>query len=165
MAELAPRRSNNLEMLIDAYQTRATPDDITKARELAAFNYELAPNNLENIIAYARTLIIDKKVAEAEALIAPYDLYVEGKGTALFSAYQAIGRFDRVAVILERYLADKPGDMELTYSLAATYFQGGEKQKAIATLQTLLASTTDAQVRANVEGLIAAFRAGKNPIQ
>jgi len=165
MAELAPRRPNNLEMLIDAYQTRGTPDDVTKARQLAAFIYELAPDNLESIIAYARTLILDKKVTEAEALVAPYDLYMEGKGTALFSAYQAIGRFDRVAEILERYLADKPGDMELTYSLAATYFQGGEKQKAIATLQTLLASTTDAEVRANVESLITAIRTGKNPIQ
>lgn len=165
MAELAPRRPNNLEMLIDAYQTRATPDDIAKARVLAAFIYELAPGNLDSVIAYARTLVLDKKVDEADALLAPYDLYAEGKGTSLFSAYQAIGRFDRVAEILTRYLADKPGDKDLTYSLAATYFQGGEKQKAIATLQTLLASTTDAQIRADVESLITAIRTGKNPIQ
>jgi O-antigen ligase/cytochrome c-type biogenesis protein CcmH/NrfG len=165
MAELAPHRPNNLEMLVDAYQTRGTPDDMTKARVLAAYIYALAPDNLESVIAYARTLIVDKKVAEAEALLAPYDLYMEGKGTALFSAYQTIGRFDRVAEILERYLADKPGDTELTYSLAATYFQGGQKQKAIETLQTLLASTTDAKVRADVESLITAIRTGKNPIQ
>lgn len=165
MAELAPRRPNNLEMLVDAYQTRGTAEDTAKARELSMFIYELAPNNLESIIAYARILILDKKIAEAEELLAPYDLYAEGKGTALFSAYQAVGRFDRVATILERYLADKPGDLELTYSLAATYFQGGNKQKAIETLQTFLASTTDAEVRKNVEAIIAAIRAGKNPVQ
>jgi O-antigen ligase/tetratricopeptide (TPR) repeat protein len=165
MATLAPSRPNNLEMLIDAYQTRAKPEDITKARALAAYVYSLAPDNLESVIAYARTLILDKKVEEAEALLAPYDLYAEGKGTALFSAYQTVGRFDRVATILERYLADKPGDMELSYSLAATYFQGGQKQKAIATLQTLLASTTDAEARANIESLIAAIRVGKNPLR
>jgi tetratricopeptide (TPR) repeat protein len=165
MATLAPSRPNNLEMLIDAYQTRAKPEDLTKARMLAAYVYNLAPNNLESVIAYARTLILDKKVEEAEALLAPYDLYAEGKGTALFSAYQTIGRFDRVAAILERYLADKPGDMELSYSLAATYFQGGQKQKAIVTLQALLASTTDAEARTNIEALIAAIRVGKNPIR
>lgn len=168
MRELAPRRQDNLDQLAQIYMLRRAEGDIQKALEVSKLAYDLSPEDREAIYFYALALIYSGKSAEAEPLLQKVIELQESLTTRqssdLFEAYKYVGNYSKLAEILEPIAEQKPDDITINVSLAAAYLQLGNRAKSIVVLERLLAHTSDESIKIELQALIAAIRAGKNPL-
>jgi DNA-binding SARP family transcriptional activator len=75
-------------------------------------------------------------------------LFPEGTTSAqvensFLSVYAETGNWTKVVSILKNLIAAEPANMELRMNLVAAYFQGGNRQAAIATIREMIALSPD----------------------
>ena len=150
---------SNAGMIVDAEQAFATAVEKTPKKQAALFQYgeiklmqgkidesveqfkkayELVPEYDEARRLYALVLIRSGNDKQA------VDLLTERFGTAavddsrLFMEWTNAKRYDIAAEILEKRVAENPGDVQQQVSLAATYKELGRTDEAVAILETVI---------------------------
>ncbi len=120
--------------------------------------YELEPAFREARFYYAAALIALGKGAEADALLAPLIATGEAADTRVLSAYVARKEYGKAAVLWKAKVTAQPTDVQAFFTLAAIYYEGGDRANAIATLQEVkrLHPSTAAQA----DALILQIRTG-----
>lgn len=120
--------------------------DKVNAVESAKFAYELAPQFDSAWIQYARILnVVDKKTLEVEMVQQISDK-----------------KFGRVERIILDSIRQNPDNISGYISLAALYFQAGEIEKSLVTLDDTILKFPQAKVQ--LEKFKTEIRAGNNPV-
>jgi len=109
-----------------------------KALAVAKESYELDTANVDAAKMYAVAAIAAKQQDLADKIL------TQAFGTALpfddnvVNAYGMIGRYDKIITTFKNQLEKTPKDKDLLTRLAAAYVATGDKDNAIATLQTIM---------------------------
>lgn len=134
---------------------------------LAVFKetYELLPSNTDAEIFYAVAAIRVKNATLADSLVA--DLRSKGLATdsRIIGSYALNGEYSKIADIWAAELTKDPTSLQAQFGLAAAYFAGGDKAKAIAQLQAIEKSATDPDVKAEATSLIKQIQDGTLKLQ
>ncbi len=132
VAEIAPTKQTALFQLGEILLVEKKNDEALKLFKRA---YELEPKYKEATKLYATVLVRTGKDKEAvDLLTAQFGTpYVDDN--RLFREWTNAKRYDVVAEILKKRIKNNPNDLQLKVSLAATYKELGEKDKAIKLLE------------------------------
>ncbi len=151
--EISPNRQNNLYVLGFSYVTEKQYD---KALEIFKHAYEVAPENTKarNYYGAALLLVNDPKGNEYLKDYSPDD-------TFLLSVFNSAGRYNDVAIMLEKQVALQPENYQLQVSLAVAYFKAGNKAKSVEIIRAVMAKVP--AFRAQGEYFIKEVQAGRNP--
>jgi len=156
--EQSPNKQAIRFSLANAYLNKG---DFEKASQLLKEAFDLDPSYPDARIAYASSLVFVNKLIEAEQLL------IEGFGTAavdnnlLLNAYGEKGRYDLVTAIWQQKVEKDPNNPQFRLSLAASYIQVGQRQKAIDEIQKVIELNPD--FREQGEFYISEIKAGRNP--
>ncbi|MBP9757947.1 MAG: O-antigen ligase family protein, partial [Candidatus Pacebacteria bacterium] len=98
-----------------------------------AFELDTALNDPR--IVYAAVLIRNSRAAEADAILAPIVPTGQAADQRILASLVTIKDYARIAPIWNAYIAKHPEDVQGFFTLAAVYYQAGDKARAISTLQ------------------------------
>jgi tetratricopeptide (TPR) repeat protein len=127
--ELSPRKQTILFQLGSVYIMQKKYD---KALEIFKKAYDFEPSYPDAKRFYAAALLYVGREADARALLADAPGVID---EALLSVYADLARWDKV---LRTKIAADPKNSQNRMNLVAAYFQSGNKQAAIATLQEMI---------------------------
>lgn len=158
--ELSPKKQLILFQVGELYLRTGKYNDA-----LAVFKqaYELDTHYDEALKLYALAAIYAGQSNVADTLLK------EKYGTSVIEdprfigAYNQVKRYDAVIHILQGLIAKDSSNPQYQVQLAAAYFEAGQKDKAITTLQTL--EKAQPQYKDQLEGFIKDIRAGRRPGQ
>lgn len=156
--ELSPNKQIFLVRLIDTYTAKK---DYKKAYDLAKKTYELETRYDPARMSYAVAALLNgDKETSSKLLIERYDtdlLFDQN----LISAYAATNQIQKLIAIYEKHLVEKPDDIQVIISLAASYLQLGERTNAIKMLKNAEEKSTEYKDRIAV--WIKQIESGQNP--
>jgi len=156
--ELSPRKQVMYWTLAEIY---AAQGKIKESVEMFRKAHELDTSFAEPRIKYALALLRAGDTKEANALLA--DVKEESLiDRRYINTFMALKRFDMVAKIFEKLIAEDPTNVQLRVSLSAAYLEAGERQKSIEVLESI--AKVNPQLAKEVEYFIGEIRAGRNPI-
>ena len=156
--KLSPKKQMIYFELGSAYVNKKEYD---KAEKVLKQAYDLEPSYAEAAKIYAVALIYNKKEREAEELlkkrfgseILPEQRFV--------SAYLAAGDYERVVEVWKKIIEKNPNNAQYYVSLAATYLQIGQRDKAIESLEKAI--ELEPRFKEQGEYYINEIKAGRNP--
>lgn len=120
--------------------------------------FELAPDFTTARFLYAGALIRAGREAEAETLIAPYVASGEAADPRILAAYVARQEYLRAAPLWAAKVKAQPQDAQSYFTLAAIYYEGGDRERSIQTLQQ--AKAVIPSVADQADSLIQQIRSG-----
>jgi putative inorganic carbon (HCO3(-)) transporter len=135
--------------------------DLETAFDILQKTYDLAPGYRQTVNNLAIVAILSGKTDYAEKLI--FDHYGERivPNKQLVNAYAKVGNFERVKEIWQKFIEEEPGNSQYYVSLAATFVQLEERNKAIEALEKAI--ELNPQFKEQGEYYIKEIRAGRNP--
>jgi len=134
VAELAPEKQTVLFQLGEVLLSQGKNAEAVEYFKRA---YEAKPEYDEATKLYALSLIRDGKDKEAVDLLTKHFGTPAVDDDRLFNDWANAKRYDVVIQILEARIAQNPNDLQLQVSLAATYKEMRNKDKAVAILQKI----------------------------
>jgi tetratricopeptide (TPR) repeat protein len=155
--ELSPKKQTISFNLIMSYMNKG---EVEKALALAKETYESAPEFTDSAMIYALSLMRNGEVKQGE------DLLIQSFGTDivydenLINAYAALGKYDKVIVIIKKQL-ESGEDASLRLRLAAAYMEKGDRASAIVEIQKIQA--INPQFKEQGDFYIQEIRAGRKP--
>lgn len=123
--------------------------------------YELEPTYRDARFFYAAALITAGRGAEAESLLAPLVESGAAADTRILAAYVERKEYSKAAAIWRAKIAANPSDMQTYFTLAAIYYEGGDRANAIATLEE--AKRVSPAIAPQADPLIQQIRTGTVP--
>lgn len=135
-----------------------------EARALAFYKtaYELDTSFTEPRFRYAAALIRAGSLTEADALIAPYIASGVAADPHILAAYVDSREYIRAAPLWQAKISAQPLDAQAYFTLAAIYYQAGDRPRAIETLQQ--AKQAIPSLGAQVDALIHQVLTGTVPM-
>lgn len=129
--ELSPNKQQiRLQLGMNALNRGALDEALTIFADALA----LAPEYNQARIFYASALIRAGQLEKAEEIMQP--LSAEDRADQRFmAAYATINRYDKILPMWEAKVAANPQDPQARFTLAAVYYQMGNKEKAIEVLE------------------------------
>ncbi len=156
--EISPKRQMFYFELVTSYINKG---ELKKAVETARKAFEMETSFGDARKIYALTLIYDGKADLAEKLIKEAygsDVLADKR---FVNAYIKINRMDRVLEIWKKLIEKNPKEVQYRMSLAATYFEMGEKSNAIQELKKTI--ELNPQLKTKLEGYIKQIQSGAVP--
>jgi Flp pilus assembly protein TadD len=122
--------------------------------------YELETSNTDALVFYAVAAIRSGDDALADSLM--ITLAASGKATdsRIIGSYVARKQYGKIADIWTAFLVLHPDDTQAQFGLAAAYFAGGDKARALAQLKSISENNPDAAAKAQALDLIKQINAG-----
>jgi len=156
--ELSPKKQVIILKLADVY---IAEKNYKKAYEITQKVYESEPRYdlARNMYAVSAILLGDNKTAS--------NLLIERYGTdtlfdlKILQAYVDTKQYDKIIATYEKRILENPNDTQTRFSLSVAYFEIGQRQMAIKTLEKTIAH--DPSVKDTAEFLISEIRAGRMP--
>ena len=156
--ELSPKKQVIILKLADVY---IAEKNYKKAYEITQKVYELEPRYdlTRNMYAVSAILLGDNKTAS--------NLLIERYGTdtlfdlKILQAYADTKQYGKIITTYEKRILENPNDTQTRFSLSVAYFEIGQWQMAIKTLEKTI--THDPSVKDTAEFLISEIRAGRMP--
>jgi O-antigen ligase/cytochrome c-type biogenesis protein CcmH/NrfG len=150
--ELSPKKQSIYFELAQNAQRRGK-----SAEALAYYKsaYELEPAFNTARFYYAAALITAGRVAEGEALIAPLVESGAAADERILNAYVARREFTKAAMLWVARIKARPTDVQAYFTLAAIYYEGGNRAQALAILEEVkrVMPATAAQADPLIKGL------------
>ncbi len=150
--ELSPKKQSIIFQLGTHYLNIGNKQ---KALEFFKQAYDLEPNYPEAKLIYAMGAIYAGNNKLAEDLIGK-EIVIDDR---LLRAYVDNKQFSKAADIIKAKIALNPGDMQTRLTLAALYYQAGQKSKAISIIKEIIAQNPDFKTQG--ESFIKEIQAGK----
>ncbi len=158
--ELSPTKQS---IFYERAQNAELQGDTARAIELYKQAFELNTNLVDPRIIYAAVLIRNNRAAEADAILAPEVESGRAADQRILASLVTIKDYNRVATLWSAYIKAHPEDVQGYYTLAAVYYQAGDKARAIATLQE--AVKTHPEVSGQVTEIIQQIQNGTIKMQ
>lgn len=130
--QLSPKKQS---IFYERAQNAELQGDTARAIDLYRQAFELNTDIREPRIIYAAVLIRNGRAAEADQILAPIIEKGYAADQRILSSLVTAREYARAAAIWTAYIKVHPEDVQGFYTLAAIYYQGGDKARAIATLQ------------------------------
>jgi O-antigen ligase/Flp pilus assembly protein TadD len=156
--ELSPKKQQIYFVKTDIYLSAGQRQ---QALEVIKTVYELEPSYTEAAKNLAILYLLNNKQEEAEKILMKHFSKIIVADKQLINAYAGSGNYERVRDIWLEFVKREPNNAQYRVSLAATYLQLNEKEKAIEALQK--AAELNPQFKKQAEYLISEIRAGRNP--
>lgn len=153
--ELTPKKQGVFFELARNAQLRG---DTRTAIEYYKTAYELEMNYRDARFYYAAALISAGRSTEADILLAPLLESGAAADTRVLAAYVERKEYAKAAVLWRAKIAADTSDMQSYFTLAAIYYEGGDRASAIAVLED--AKRVSPAIRAQADALILQIRAG-----
>jgi O-antigen ligase/tetratricopeptide (TPR) repeat protein len=158
--ELSPAKQS---IYYERAQNAELRGDVNRALELYKEAHELVPEIVDPRIVYAAVLIRNGKAAEADAVLEPLIATGAAADQRILANLITVKDYKRIERIWGAYLEKNTQDVQAFFTLAAVYYEGGNKEKAIETLER--AAQTHPDVRAQVIDLVTQIRNGTIQLQ
>jgi tetratricopeptide (TPR) repeat protein len=158
--DLSPRKQT---IYFQIGQNALTRGDNAGALNSFKTAYELDTSFTQARILYATVAIQVGQGALAEELLAPAIQNDTAADPRILNAYVNRKEYAKAVTIWQAHLASNPSDMQGYFTLAALYYQLGNTQKAIETLQA--AEKQDPTIAAQAEPVIQQIRNGTIKLQ
>lgn len=156
--EISPLKQDIYFALGNAYLGKG---DFGSALEITREAFELEPKNEQARRIYAAAAIYAGLDDLAEELLIPTYGTTELPEPVFVNAYLSRGQYDRVVRIWEKQVENNPNNAQSRLSLAASYIEIGEREKAIKELEKVIELSPD--FREQGEFFISEIRAGRKP--
>lgn len=150
--ELSPKKQSIIFQLGTHYLNIGNKE---KALELFKYAYDLEPNYPEARLIYAMGAVYAGKSKLAEELIGN-ETIVDDR---LLRAYMDNKQLDKAADIIKAKIALNPNDIETRLTLAAFYYQTGQRGSAVSIIKEIIAQNPDFKTQG--ESFIKDIEAGK----
>lgn len=134
--ELSPKKQSILFQVATHYLNTGNTD---KALELFKQAYESAPKYNEARLIYAMGAIYAGKNNLAETLLGK-EVVLDDR---LLRAYVETKQFEKAIAIVKAKVALNPADLNTQLSLAAVYYQAGQRGNSIAVIQQMMVNNPD----------------------
>jgi thioredoxin-like negative regulator of GroEL len=132
--------------------------NVARSIELYKEAFELNTNLNDPRIIYAAVLIRHNRAAEADAILAPIIESGAAADQRILASLVANKDYARIEPIWSAYIAAHPEDVQGYFTLAAVFYQAGNKERAIATLQQ--AVKTHPEVSGQVTDIVQQIQSG-----
>lgn len=149
--ELSPKKQSIIFQLGTHYLNIGNKQ---KALELFKQAYDLEPNYPEAKLIYAMGAIYAGNNKLAEDLIGK-EIVIDDR---LLRAYADNKQFSKAADIIKAKIALNPGDIQTRLTLAALYYQAGQKSNAVSVIKEIIAQNPDFKTQG--ESFIKEIQAG-----
>lgn len=153
--ELSPTKQS---IFYERAQNAELQGDTARAIELYKEAHELNTDLREPRIIYAAVLIRNGRAADADVVLSPLVESGAAADQRILASLVTIKDYARVATIWTAYVKAHPEDVQGYFTLAAVYYQGGDKSRAIQTLQE--AVKTHPEVSGQVTQIIQEIQSG-----
>ncbi len=130
--ELSPKKQS---IMYERAQNAELQGQTERSIELYKQAFELDENLTDPRIVYAAVLIRNSRAAQADAILAPIIPTGQAADQRILASLVSIKDYARIAPIWNAYIAKHPEDVQGFFTLAAVYYQQGDKARAISTLQ------------------------------
>lgn len=153
--ELSPRKQT---ILYEMGQNAFARGDTAGALSDFKTAYELETSNTDALFYYAAALLRTGKDAEANALLAPYIENGQAADQRILAALILRGQYARAAQIWAAHVKAVPNDLQGYVTLAALYYQQGNRAQSIQVLQQ--AEMVAPSAKSQIDPLIEEIRSG-----
>ncbi len=157
---LSPKKQS---IYYERAQNAELQGDSARAIQLYKEAFELNQDLRDPRIIYASVLIRNGKAAEADAILAPLVESGVAADQRILASLATVKDYARIATIWTAYTKAHPEDVQGYFTLAAVYYQAGDKTRAIATLQE--AVKTHPEVSGQVTQIIQDIQKGTIQMQ
>ncbi len=130
--ELSPTKQS---IFYERAQNAELVGDTDRATDLYKQAFELDENLLDPRITYAAALIRRNRATEADAILAPVIQTGGAADQRILASLVTNKDYGRIETIWTAYIAAHPEDVQGYFTLAAVYYQAGDKTHAITVLQ------------------------------
>ncbi len=130
--ELSPKKQS---IFYERAQNAELQGDAARAIDLYKQAYELNTDLRDPRLIYAAVLIRNNRAADADAILAPLVESGIAADQRILSSLMVAKDYPRAAAIWSAYVKAHPEDVQGFFTLAAVYYQGGDRPRAIQTLQ------------------------------
>lgn len=158
--ELSPQKQQILVELASVY---AQINNTTESERLVKEAYELDTTNPSIAKNYAYIFLIKGNQSEAEKILIPIYGDIAAPDARFINYFLEKGDNTHLILSLKRYAEENPSDIQLQFSLAAAYFQTGDKGHAITQLEDI--GERFPEHATQTRALIVEIKAGRNPLQ
>ncbi len=152
---LSPRKQSILTAIA---QNDEAQGDSAGALSALGQAYELNTDDQDARIMYAVAAIAAGQGTLADQLLAPIIPTGGAADTRVAAAYAAQKRYDKIVDIWTAYVKAKPSDMQGYFTLAAAYYEEGQRAQAIAVLQA--AEAVSPSIKSQADSLIQQIQNG-----
>ena len=158
--ELSPKKQVILLSIVDVYLNLENADGaIATAREA----YELDQSYGEAGMTYAIVLFGTNYTKEAQAILVATFETDTPRDIRFVNVYVQKKMYGKVIEVWQKFIEARPDVTQYRVSLAAAYFQNGQKQKAIEALEEAI--KIDPEFKEQGQAIINDIRAGRNPLE
>ncbi len=153
--ELSPKKQS---IFFERGQNAELRGNVNESIQLHKEAHELAPQLREPRIIYASVLIRNGKFTEADAVLEPLVASGGAADQRILANLMVAKQYARIETIWMAYIETHPEDVQGYFTLAAVYYEAGDKARAIATLET--AAQTHPEVRQQVLDIVTQIKNG-----
>jgi cytochrome c-type biogenesis protein CcmH/NrfG/O-antigen ligase len=129
---LSPKKQS---ILFAVAQNQEAQGDNAGALQTFAEAYNLDTDDTNARLFYAATAITLNQDQLADTLLAPIIASGDAADPRIAAAYVARKRFDKIVMIWQAHVKAQPDDVQGYLTLAAAYYEAGDKANAVATLK------------------------------
>lgn len=147
--ELSPKRQ---PPYLDLSQMLSAEGNHKDAEQVAKIGYELEPKDPDSALAYAVALVYQKKLEEADSILAPFRGSSLVYQSRLVNAYGNGHYYDKVVELLNEKIAKGDASGRDYLALSGAYAGLGENAKAIAAVEKGM--SVDATIKAESEQVL-----------
>lgn len=153
--ELSPTKQS---IYYEMAQNAERQGNVARSIELYKAAFELDQDMKDPRIVYAAVLIRNNRAVEADAILAPLIPTGAAADQRILASLVANKDYARIEPIWSAYIAAHPEDVQGYFTLAAVFYQAGNKERAIATLQQ--AVRTHPEVSGQVTEIVQQIQSG-----
>ncbi len=158
--ELSPQKQQILMELASIY---AQVKNSTESEKLMKEAYTLDPTNPSVAKNYAFLFLEKGQMREVEKILVPIYGDIAAPDARFINYFLEKGNRQLLILSLKRYAEENASDIQLQFSLAAAYFQVGDKALSIAQLEDI--GKRFPEYATQTKALIGEIKAGRNPLQ
>jgi tetratricopeptide (TPR) repeat protein len=160
--EEAAKRSPTKDIIyFDMANVYLNLNQVDKSRSIVKKIYDLDPTCPGSAVALANTLILDRRVPEAKAILFKTFATTTVSEDRLIAFYQNGGYYNEVIPIFEVRIKENPKDPNARLGLALSLARVGDFAGAARTLEEI--KTVDPALTSQVNTFLAEIRAGRIP--
>ena len=124
-------------------------NDTKKALQYYKTAYDFAPEFIDARMLYAAGAIRAGQNDIADGLLSPLIASGQAADQRVLAAYVSRGEYNKAIAIWQARIKVMPDDLQSYFTLAALFYEAGDKAEAIATLERVKAVNTDVSMQAD----------------
>ncbi|MEN9647248.1 MAG: hypothetical protein RLY57_52 [Candidatus Parcubacteria bacterium] len=157
--ELSPKKQTIMFALADVLNRQGKTKESLEIYKQA---FEADQSFIEPRLRYVDALIVHGYKAEAQALMKDVSSD-ELLNLRYVNLLASVNRFDIIVKLFESELQKNPNDIQMRVSLAAAYVEIGQRDAAVAVLQTISRDLPESKTQ--IDYFISEIKAGRNPVE